>query len=140
MSSWPPSWTASGAPTAGWCCGTHTIPARVPRLFDGRLPELNLGTFSGGSCAPGLQVRLEDALEASGRRWVANGRFKGGYITRHYGAPSRGVHAVQMEQAQASYMVEAAEGGPAWSPARAAAIQPTLRSLLETAIDWARHG
>ncbi|HEY0660480.1 MAG TPA: N-formylglutamate deformylase, partial [Lysobacter sp.] len=77
-------------------------------LFPGRLPDLNLGTAAGASCSPALQARLEAALAAQSRYdWVANGRFKGGYITRHYGDPAHGIDAVQLEISQRIYMDEA---------------------------------
>ena len=79
----------------------HTIRSRVPRLFDGRLPDINLGTADGKSCASDLAALLiETAGEAEAYTSVLNGRFKGGYITRHYGRPADGVHAVQLELAQ----------------------------------------
>src|SRR6185295_2029969 len=85
----------------------HTIRSRVPRLFDGRLPDINLGTADGKSCASDLAALLiETAGEAVNYSSVLNGRFKGGYITRHYGRPTEGVHAVQLELTQCSYMDE----------------------------------
>jgi N-formylglutamate deformylase len=110
----------------------HSIRAEVPFLFEGVLPDLNLGTASGASCAPELQERLEAVM--AGQRdfsWVANGRFKGGYITRHYGRPGEGVDAVQLELAQKNYMDE---DSFAWDEARAARLQPLLRRLLEAAL------
>ena len=110
----------------------HSIRSVVPFLFDGRLPRLNLGTAGGASCSPALQARLEVVLRAqAGHDWVANGRFKGGYITRHYGAPADGVDAVQLEIAQDAYMDEATR---TWDDARAARLQPTLAALLRAAI------
>ncbi len=86
----------------------HSIRGQVPMLFDGRLPDLNLGTADGASCGAVLQARLESCLGAQSRFSVAvNGRFKGGYITRHYGRPDAGVQAVQLELAQLNYMDEA---------------------------------
>lgn len=86
----------------------HSIRSHVPRFFDGRLPDLNLGTADGASCAPELQwVVAAIMTSASGFTSVINGRFKGGYVTRHYGAPQHGVHALQLEMAQACYMDEA---------------------------------
>ena len=114
----------------------HSIPGRVPRLFDGRLPDLNLGTFGGRSCAAPLQSELERILQDQPRTWVSNGRFKGGWITRGYGDPGAGVHAVQLEIAQQAYMQEQP---PVWDPVRAAALQPTLRRLLTAARDWRPH-
>jgi N-formylglutamate deformylase len=110
----------------------HSIRARVPFLFDGRLPDLNLGTAGGTSCAPATQARLEAVLAAQSRySWIANGRFKGGYITREYGRPAEGVEAVQLELAQCNYMDE---DSFAWDEARASELQPLLRELLEAAL------
>jgi N-formylglutamate deformylase len=107
----------------------HSIRGEVPFLFEGRLPDLNLGTAAGASCSPALQARLEAVLAAQSRYdWVANGRFKGGHITRHYGAPSDGVDAVQLEISQRIYMDEASF---AWDEALASDTQRTLRELLE---------
>ncbi|MGY0611216.1 MULTISPECIES: N-formylglutamate deformylase [unclassified Luteimonas] len=107
----------------------HSIRGELPWLFPGRLPDLNLGTASGASCAPELAERLALVLaKQGGYDWVANGRFKGGYITRHYGRPEQGVDAVQLEIAQRTYMDETTFD---WRPERAAALQPVLRALLE---------
>ena len=76
----------------------HSIRSEVPRFFAGRLPDLNLGTAGGASCAPSLQARAEAVLkDAAGFTHVVNGRFKGGWITRHYGRPHDDVHALQLE-------------------------------------------
>ena len=110
----------------------HSIRGEVPFLFDGRLPDLNLGTAGGTSCSPALQARLESVLGAQARYdWVANGRFKGGYITRHYGDPANGIDAVQLETSQRIYMDEASY---AWDEDRAAAAQGTIRALLVAAL------
>lgn len=108
----------------------HSIRSVVPRLFKGTLPVLNLGTNEGRSCSPALRDRLIKVMAESGQTHVADGRFKGGWITRHYGDPANGVEAVQMELAQAAYMDEA----PPWPyrPDLAAKLEPTLRRLLET--------
>ena len=100
----------------------------LPFLFDGRLPDLNLGTATGASCSAGLQARLEAVLAGQGDYdWVANGRFKGGHITRHYGDPERGIDAVQLEISQRNYMDE---DSFAWDAARAERLQTVLRPLL----------
>ena len=110
----------------------HSIRAQCPFLFEGVLPDLNLGTSSGASCAPALQARLEAVLSAQGDySWVANGRFKGGYITRHYGRPAEGVDAVQLELAQKNYMDE---DSFEYDEARATRLVPTLRALLDAAL------
>jgi N-formylglutamate deformylase len=110
----------------------HSIRGEVPFLFEGRLPDLNLGTAGGASCTPRLQSRLEAVLAAQdGYDWVANGRFKGGYITRHYGDPDGGVDAVQLETSQRTYMDEATRE---YDPGKAARLQPLLRRLLEATL------
>ena len=110
----------------------HSIRGELPFLFEGRLPDLNLGTAAGASCSPALQARLEAVLAAQDRYdFVANGRFKGGHITRHYGDPANGIEAVQLEISQRAYMDE---DSFAWDGARADALQPLLRRLLECAL------
>lgn len=110
----------------------HSIRGEVPFLFEGRLPDLNLGTAAGASCSPALQARLEAVLAAQRNYdWVANGRFKGGYITRHYGDPGNGVDAVQLEISQRNYMDEDAW---AWDETKATSLQRVLRALLEAAL------
>ena len=85
----------------------HSIRAVVPFLFDGQLPDFNLGTAGGASCSPDLQRRLEGVLASQKKyTFVVNGRFKGGYITRHYADLADGVQAVQLELAQLNYMDE----------------------------------
>jgi formiminoglutamase len=84
----------------------HSIRSEVPRLFAGELPQLNLGTNSGASCAPALAERVAAACRESSYSFVRDGRFKGGYITRHYGAPPRGIHALQLELACRAYLRE----------------------------------
>jgi len=115
----------------------HSIRSVVPRFFEGRLPDLNLGTADGASCAPALAERLlAIAQQAPGCSAVLNGRFKGGYITRQYGRPARGIHAVQLEMAQCTYMQEALPFH--YLPERARKIQPTLQLLLQAALDFVR--
>lgn len=100
-------------------------------LFPGRLPDLNLGTSAGASCSPPRQARVEAALSAQSRYdFVVNGRFKGGYITRHYADPAKGIDAIQLEISQRIYMDEATFE---YDPAKAADAQAVIRSLLEAA-------
>lgn len=115
----------------------HSIRGELPFLFEGRLPDLNLGTASGASCSPILQARLAEVLQsATDYSHVVNGRFKGGYITRHYGQPDNGVHAVQLELAQSIYMDEASTD---YRPERAERLQQrVLQPLLHAALAWAR--
>jgi N-formylglutamate deformylase len=124
----------------------HSIRSQIPRLFDGVLPHLNLGTFSGASCAPALSARIEALCDASGFSRISNGRFKGGYTTRHYGRPVAGVHAVQMELACRSYMREPAGAvrednwPPPWDEAFAAPLRRTLEHVLAGCIEFAGDG
>ena len=107
----------------------HSIRSEVPRFFAGRLPDFNLGTADGASCAPAVQSAVEVVLAgAEAFTSVVNGRFKGGYVTRHYGQPSRGVHALQLEIAQACYMDEAPPYP--WDGARAAPLVAVLERLV----------
>jgi len=111
----------------------HSILSRVPRFFAGRLPDLNLGTSSGASCAPALQACAARVLvEAEGFTHIVNGRFKGGWITRHYGQPQHGVHALQLEMAQDCYMDEAPPYR--WDPARASRLTDVLRRLVRALV------
>lgn len=103
----------------------------LPFLFEGRLPDFNLGTAAGASCLPATQARIEAALAAQSRYdWVANGRFKGGHITRHYAEPARGIEAVQLETSQRIYMDEASAR---WNEALAQPARATIRTLVEAA-------
>jgi N-formylglutamate deformylase len=111
----------------------HSIRGEVPFLFDGRLPDLNLGTAGGTSCSPALQSRLEAVLAAQSRYdWVANGRFKGGYITRHYGDPGNGIDAVQLEISQRIYMDK---DSFAWDERLAHGAQGVIGALLRAALE-----
>ena len=106
----------------------HSIRSEVPFLFDGTLPDLNLGTADGASCSAEVQRRLMDVVHAQrDYAFVLNGRFKGGYITRHYGRPQDGVDAVQLELAQANYMDETTF---AYDERKAAKLQALIRRLL----------
>ena len=106
----------------------HSIAARVPRLFEGRLPSLNLGTNNGLSCGAALQGRVASEVVRSGYSYAVNGRFIGGYITRRYGAPDKGCHALQMEIAQDAYMRGAAP--ETYDRSRADALKSCLRRIL----------
>lgn len=113
----------------------HSIRSVVPFLFEGRLPDFNLGTAAGASCSPALQARLEAVLAGQDTySFVVNGRFKGGHITRHYGRPAEGVDAVQLELAQLNYMDE---DSFAYAPARAGATAVLIRRLLQAALEVA---
>jgi N-formylglutamate deformylase len=113
----------------------HSIKSELPWLFEGTLPHLNLGTVEGRSCAPSLRNALIGVLGREERfSHVVDGRFKGGHITRHYGRPEDGVHAVQLEMCWRAYMDEGPP--PAWSDTRARQIRPLLTQLVRAMIDW----
>ncbi len=117
----------------------HSIRSEIPWLFDGKLPELNLGTASGASCAPTLRAHLANRLASDTKSTHAvDGRFKGGYITRNYGRPDVGIHAVQMEMCQSLYMQETPPF--TYDETLAAQIQPTLKQLLQSMLQWTPSG
>ncbi|MDO9193591.1 MAG: N-formylglutamate amidohydrolase, partial [Undibacterium sp.] len=107
--------------------------------FQGKLPDLNFGTADQHSCAGSLQLALASVMQnhrsEPAYSHVFNGRFKGGFITRHYGQRERNIHAVQLEMSQCLYMNEAAPY--AYRPDLAAQVQPLLRDLLATCLRWA---
>jgi N-formylglutamate deformylase len=114
----------------------HSIRSVVPFLFEGRLPDFNLGTADGKSCSAGLQERLAQILVAQrDRTHVVNGRFKGGYITRHYGRPAERIDAIQLELAQLNYMDEESFE---YREELAEGTQRVLRRLLEACLDSTR--
>jgi len=111
----------------------HSIASVLPRFFEGRLSDLNLGTANGEACALAVQAAAEAVLEAQRDfSHVTNGRFKGGHITRHYGRPNERVHALQMEMCHATYMDEPAPF--AYRPDLAARVQPLLQRLLDAVV------
>ncbi|MGE4480592.1 N-formylglutamate deformylase [Acidocella sp.] len=112
----------------------HSIRSHIPRLFEGELPQFNVGTNDGKSCAPALRERVERICAESGFSYVVNGRFKGGWITRHYGAPARNIHAVQMELGCRGYMHEPQPLTPENWPTPLQSpipIQPVLEKILK---------
>jgi N-formylglutamate amidohydrolase len=116
----------------------HSIRGTVPRLFEGRLPDFNLGTADGKSCAPEIGARSAEILgSAAGYSAVLNGKFKGGHITRHFGAPARGRHAIQLELVQETYMDVTAPYG--FRLDLAAGVRPHLRRFVEALVEWARN-
>ncbi len=113
----------------------HSIRSELPWLFTGTLAHLNLGTVDGSSCAPALRDALAGVLAAQSRyTHGVDGRFKGGHITRHFGRPQAGMHAMQLEMCWRAYMDEARPGR--WHDERAAEVTPLLRALVQTMIDW----
>lgn len=110
----------------------HSIRSRVPMLFEGRLPDFNLGTAAGASCDEALQAQLQACLESQSQfDFAVNGRFKGGYITRHHGDPAHGVQAVQLELAQLNYMDE---DSFEYDEAKAPAVQALISQLLQACL------
>jgi len=107
----------------------HSIASRVPTLFDGELRVLNLGTWDGRSCDRTIANALMQVAQESRYDAVFNARFKGGYITRHYGDPKASVHAVQLEIAQRAYLNEATK---AYDTTKASQLRDTLQCFLET--------
>lgn len=112
----------------------HSIRSRIPWLFDGKLPDFNLGTAAGASCAPQLREAARRALTSSDYTLAVDGRFKGGYITRHYGRPAERIHALQLEICQSTYMDEAPPY--ALDEERAAQLAPRLRALVGALLAW----
>lgn len=122
----------------------HSIRSVIPRLFDGELPHFNIGTNAGTSCDPALAGSIEAICDASTFDRVTNGRFKGGYITRQYGSPETGIHAIQMELACRGYLHEPI--GPVnetnwpapYDAHHAAAMRAVLNDLLQACLDFAQ--
>ena len=121
----------------------HSIRSAIPRLFTGTLPHFNIGSFAGASCAPELTARIESACDRGPFSRVTNGRFKGGYTTRHYGRPRAAVHAVQMELACRGYLrepagaVDASNWPAPWDEAAAAPMQALLQQVLAACLAFA---
>jgi formiminoglutamase len=121
----------------------HSIRSVIPQLFDGELPHFNIGTDSGKSCDPQLTAAVENVVAETGLSRVTNGRFRGGYITRHHGRPADGVHAIQMELAMRGYLrepvgpVDESNWPPPYDPAFAAPMKATLRRVLEACLAFA---
>lgn len=121
----------------------HSIRSVVPRLFEGELPQFNIGDNEGRTCDPALTTAVEAACAVSGLSHVVNGRFKGGWTTRHYGRPETGWHAIQMELADRGYMID--PSGPIdeanwpspWDAEHAAPMQTHLRAVLTACLDFA---
>ena len=112
----------------------HSIRSQVPRLFDGQLPDINIGTNNGAACDSDLQNTIDAVLQSQTvASHVINGRFIGGYITRHYGQPDQGIHAVQLELSQVNYMDESTGK---WHDDSAQQTRPVLQSILQGIVDW----
>lgn len=116
----------------------HSIRSAIPFLFEGQLPALNIGTNSGATCAPAVEAAAHEFAASSPYATVLNGRFKGGWTTRHYGRPSEGIHAIQMELAQRCYLSEEA---PPWryDDAKAGRLRPWLADILDAVVEAAEE-
>lgn len=119
----------------------HSIRSHVPRLFDGELPQFNIGTNGGVTCDPALAATVQDICATSGESHILDGRFRGGWTTRHYGRPENGVHAIQMELAIRGYMDEPttpteANWPPAYAPERVH-IAPVLTQIMKACAAFA---
>lgn len=115
----------------------HSIRSVLPQFFSGKLPDFSIGTNDGKSCAPELGQRIVDIAQQSAPfSMVSNGRYKGGYITRHYAAPEHGIHTLQMELTQSAYMQEAPPW--AWEIDQAVGLQKRLKEMLNSALCFAK--
>jgi N-formylglutamate deformylase len=120
----------------------HSIRSSIPRLFEGQLPQYNIGTHDGASCDQALSAAVQAVCAASTPSHVLNGRFKGGWTVRHYGDPAQGVHALQMELACRSYMQEPLEPPgehnwpPSYDPAFASRTRDVLKQVLEACVSF----
>ena len=113
----------------------HSIRSRIPFLFDGTLPQLNIGTDQGATCDPRIESAAFDIAKRSGLTHVLNGRFRGGWTTRHYGKPQENVHAIQMEITQSAYLET--ESAPfAYSKSKAAKLRPVLATILKALAEF----
>lgn len=110
----------------------HSIRSLIPFLFDGPLPDFNIGTNLGTTCAPEIEAAVADICAAApGYTSVTNGRFKGGWTTRHYGRPAERIHAIQMELAQSTYLSAEAPPWPC-DPEKSARLRRHLTDILTT--------
>lgn len=116
----------------------HSIRSKIPFLFDGVLPDLNIGTNGGMTCAAAIEQHTVETCQKSPFRSILNGRFKGGWTTRHYGRPETGVDAIQMETAQSAYMEET----PPWNYRADLAdrLRPYLDAILRGIEQYALRG
>jgi N-formylglutamate deformylase len=122
----------------------HSIRSQVPRLFEGELPQFNIGTNDGAACSPDLTAAVEKICDASRFSRVTNGRFRGGWITRHHGQPDTGIHAIQMELSMRGYLHEPATRNEQSWPAPldeelAAVLRLPLAGVLRTCIRFAAN-
>lgn len=114
----------------------HSIRSGIPFLFDGTLPDFSIGTNMGATCDTRIEAATTAICDAAPYSLVLNGRFKGGWTTRHYGQPSENIHAIQMELAQSTYLTD--EAAPwTYDATKAATLRPYLTEILTTLADLA---
>lgn len=119
----------------------HSIVSHSSRLFEGELPQYNIGTNRGATCDPALELAVLNAARATGRNHVLNGRFLGGWTTRHYGRPAEGYHAVQMELAMRGYLTEPeALSSDTWPPPfePATVLIAEIKTFIDACLAFAR--
>lgn len=109
----------------------HSIRSQIPHLFEGTLPDFNIGTNLGATCAPEIEAAVATICRAAPYSAVVNGRFKGGWTTRHYGQPHNGIHAIQMELAQSTHLTDENQEW-AYDAEKASKLRPYLKTILET--------
>lgn len=109
----------------------HSIRSHIPFLFEGTLPDFNIGTDNGKTCMPSIETAVFNiAKQAKGYTSVLNGRFKGGWTTRHYGQPKKDVHAIQMELAQSTYLTTESEPF-SYDEIKATKLRSHLKAILQ---------
>ena len=113
----------------------HSILSKVPRFFQGQLPDFNFGSADGASCSPELLTALQQ-LDYAPFSMITNGRFKGGFITREYGKPEKNIHAVQLELSQRTYMNEPSSE---YNETLAAEVIPKLEQLVQVLVHFSQH-
>lgn len=110
----------------------HSMPSvgRVGHAdHDERRADIVPGDVRGRSCSPALMTTVSEHFRAAGFEVRPNDPYMGGYITRHHGRPSRGVHAIQIEVNRDLYMNE---GECTFEGERATRLIPVLDDLLAT--------
>lgn len=117
----------------------HSIRSHIPYLFEGKLPDLNIGTNKGATCAGAIEKAVADVCAGTDFTHVVNGRFRGGWTTRHYGEPDNGVHAIQMEIAQSAYL-ETEDAPFSYSEEKAKKLRVTLKEILQRIESLAHSG
>lgn len=113
----------------------HSIAAEVPMLFEGKLIDFNFGNNNGNSCASNLIESISEVVGSSAYSQITNGRFKGGYITRSFGQPEKGLHAIQLELSQATYLKDQTENGYHLDSEKLNTIKLLLNTLINSLIN-----